>query len=200
MTSLLKVKGCQRLSSSSTYDRGAWSISVIPGHINPGHIFSIDKRAHTFSVWQWQEPLEQEHGQALLGAPITGWDLPKCMLHMPLNSYIDKCYIAQHILPMYNIYIYYAGNTDDISNLLVRPISQSFIAHQCPQSYIRDHEVASGKTSCERIISSTVLCARLQCRRSLLQPAPRLVCGASALCSSCHASRAAWMHLVHYSL
>ena len=106
MTSLLKVKGCQRLSSSSTYDRGAWSISVIPGHINPGHIFSIDKRAHTFSVWQWQEPLEQEHGQALLGAPITGWDLPKCMLHMPLNSYIDKCYIAQHILPMYIIYIY----------------------------------------------------------------------------------------------
>ena len=41
-----------------------------------------------------------------------------------------------------------------------------------------------------------MLCARLQCRRSLLQPAPRLVCGASALCSSCHASRAAWMHLV----
>ena len=152
MTSLLKVKGCQWLSSSSTYDRGAWSISVIPGHINPGHIFSIDKRAHTFSVWQWQEPLEQEHGQALLGAPITGWDLPKCMLHMPLNSYIDKCYIAQHILPMYihmyNIYIIlYAGKTGDISNLLVRPISQSFIAHQCPQSYIRDHEGASGKIS-----------------------------------------------------
>ena len=61
--------------------------------------------------------------------------------------YRQVLHSAAYSSHVYNIYILYAGKTGDISNLLVRPISQSSIAHHCPQSYIRDHEGASGKIS-----------------------------------------------------
>ena len=66
-----------------------------------------------------------------------------------MYTYIHTHNIYIYILCIY-IYIYihtYAGKTGDISHLLVRPISQSFIAYQCPLGYIRDHEGASRKIS-----------------------------------------------------